>query len=99
MKIIFVLNDGTEQIVEGHSGMSLLDLITENNLPVIGVCGGAGVCASCRVKIDPSSEKKIQPASDHELDVLEMFQSDDGVRLSCQIILDDNCDGLRVILQ
>jgi 2Fe-2S ferredoxin len=98
MKVVFILKDGEEKIVEAQTGSSLLDIISENNIPVIGVCGGAGVCASCRVKIDANSSTKIQDPKDQELDVLEMFQSDDGVRLACQVVLTNQSDGLRVSL-
>jgi 2Fe-2S ferredoxin len=98
MQVFFILNDGQEKIVEAQAGATLLDVISENGIPVIGVCSGSGVCASCQVKIAPESAPSVQPPSNQELDVLEMFQADDGVRLACQVTLTEQNDGLRVIL-
>jgi ferredoxin len=98
MHIVFILNDGQEKSVEAKAGSTLLDVISENGIPVIGVCGGSGVCASCQVRIAPESAQKTAPPENQELDVLEMFQADDGVRLACQVVLSEQSDGLRVIL-
>lgn len=97
MEITFVLQNG-EKVIHASVGETLLDVIQQNDIPVIGACGGAGVCGSCRVKIDSPFINIIPQPSDNELDMLEMFQSDDGVRLACQITLDEGCNGLRVIL-
>ena len=98
MKIHFILTDKTEKVVEAQPGSTLLEVIQDNDLPVMGMCGGAGVCGSCRVKIDPESQSKIPPADDPELDLLDTFQADNDVRLACQIVLPSGCDHLRVIL-
>ena len=99
MEVTFVLGDKQEKVVKGRVGATLLEIIEENDLPVFGGCGGAGVCGSCRVKIDPEGILKVGPAEGQELETLEMFQTDDdGVRLACQITLTEACDGLRVIL-
>jgi 2Fe-2S ferredoxin len=98
MQVVFILNDGQEKLVEAQTGATLLDVISDNGIPVIGVCGGSGVCASCQVKIAPDSAQKTPPPGNQELDVLEMFQADDGVRLACQVVLSEQSDGLRVIL-
>jgi ferredoxin len=102
MEVIFVLPGvggkvGEEKSVDGQVGQTLLDLMQDNDIPVINICGGAGVCGSCRVKIAPGSENRVLPPEDRELDVLEMLQMDDGVRLACQIKLTEECDGLRVL--
>jgi ferredoxin len=98
MQIIFILNDGQEKSVEAQAGATLLDVISDNGIPVIGVCGGSGVCASCQVRIAPESVPQTTPPENQELDVLEMFQADDGVRLACQVVLSEQSDGLRVVL-
>lgn len=97
MEIIFVLKDG-EKRVQANAGDSLLDVIQDNDIPVMGACGGAGVCGSCRVRLDANFADKVNAPSEHELDVLDMFQSDEDVRLACQVTLTDACEGLRVSL-
>lgn len=98
MQITFVLTDKQEKMVEGRIGATLLEIIEENDIPVFGGCGGFGVCGSCRIKIDPGCANQVNPAEEQESDTLEMFQSDDGIRLACQITLTESCNGLRVIL-
>lgn len=98
MQVIFVLKDGQEKVVEGAPGDTLLEIITAQELPVVGACGGAGVCGSCRVTIAPEWADRLPAPSDHELDMLEMFQAGEADRLACQVVLSDACDGLRVLL-
>lgn len=96
MEIIFILKDGTEKIVSASKGQTLLEVMEEHDIPVTAVCSGGGVCGTCNVKIESASA--IPSPEDNELDILEMFQYEEGVRLACQIVLDDECDGLRVAL-
>lgn len=97
MEICFVLRDGSEKRVDASVGETLLDVIQANQIPVKGMCGGAGVCGSCRVKIFPPSDQ-ISPAEDSELDLLDTLQSDENVRLACQVVLLEGCEALRVEL-
>jgi ferredoxin len=99
MKVCFVLKTGEERVIEGNVGESLLDAMNRNNVPIFGMCGGAGVCGSCRVRLDPSCVGVGAP-EESEMDVLEVFQTEpcDGMRLACQIFLNESNDGLRVFL-
>ncbi|MDR0624897.1 MAG: 2Fe-2S iron-sulfur cluster binding domain-containing protein [Holosporales bacterium] len=100
MKIFVTLKTGEEKEIIGNVGESLLDAIARTGLPLFGVCGGAGVCGSCVVRLDPASASNVKEPSDAESDILEIFQTsnDDGMRLACQIELTDALDGLRVFL-
>lgn len=96
MKVIFILKDQTEKTVDADAGETLLTVMDRNDLPIFAVCGGAGICGSCRVRM--RNESAVVPAKDHELSILDALQSDDDVRLACQVVLTPDSDGLRVEL-
>ncbi len=98
MKIVFILPNKEEKTVEGRVGAPLLEIAEENDLPLFGGCGGSGICGSCRVRIAPEWMDRLPPPGDSEQDTLEALQADDGVRLACQVVLTETCDGLRVYL-
>jgi ferredoxin len=97
VKITFVLPGGQEKTIEANVGDTILDVIEENDIPVFGGCSGAGICGSCRVKIE-NADGKIEPAEDQELNVTGAFHLAEDVRLACQVTLTQSSDGLRVVL-
>ncbi|GHS94916.1 hypothetical protein AGMMS49949_09000 [Alphaproteobacteria bacterium] len=98
MNITFILADQTEKNVAASAGETLLDVTQNNDIPIFSACAGVGVCGSCVVKLDPTRANQVPPPQEQELDVLDMFQHDEAVRLACQLTLTDECDNLRVIL-
>ena len=63
-------------------------------------CGGAGVCATCHVRIPLSWQDSLPPPSDEELARLdEIADADETSRLACQIVMTDELDGLELELQ
>jgi 2Fe-2S ferredoxin len=97
VKVTFILHDSQEKTVDANIGDTILDIIEEHGIPLIYSCRGAGVCGSCRVKIENASGK-IEPAEGQELNILEMFQFGDDIRLACQVTLTQASDGLRIVL-
>jgi 2Fe-2S ferredoxin len=69
----------------------------EQSPGIIAECGGGCSCATCHVYLDPRWQDSFAEASDEERDLLEFA---DGARpesrLSCQLVLADGCDGVRV---
>lgn len=99
-EIVFVLPDGDQVVVEGSSGQSLMEVAQDNMIPGIeGQCGGSAVCATCHVIVDEKWMPAVGTADEMER---EMVETCSGVtersRLSCQIVVDDNHDGLTVHL-
>ncbi len=74
--------------------------ILNNVNGIVGECGGAAMCATCHVYIDPEFAQKVPPRSEIEEVMLEATASeaDDRSRLGCQIVLGDELDGLTVHL-
>lgn len=97
--ITFIQRDGTEQVVDADSGASLMAYATRDGVPGIEAeCGGAMSCATCHVHVLPEWQAIVGPASDQEQGMLDWRDEFDPAasRLSCQIILTDDMDGMRV---
>ncbi len=104
-KITFLLRNGTEKVVEGESGQSLMEVAVKNNIETIeGACGGCLSCGTCHLHVHPDWWNKCLPAndsiSDDEEDMMDLgFHIEDGKsRLACQIKLSDELDGLVVAI-
>lgn len=97
--ITFVQPDGSEQVVDADSGASMMAYATRDAVPGIEAeCGGAMSCATCHVHILPDWQATVGPASDQERGMLDWMDNyaPEASRLSCQIILTDEMDGMRV---
>jgi ferredoxin, 2Fe-2S len=83
----------------GAQGLTLMDTLKANGLPVAATCGGAKSCATCHVYIGESSAK-VSPPDEDEVDLLsESEHYREGMsRLSCQIVLLPMLAGLHVEL-
>ncbi|MBK6869421.1 MAG: 2Fe-2S iron-sulfur cluster binding domain-containing protein [Burkholderiales bacterium] len=87
--------------VAAKPGMSLMQAAVNANLEGIAAdCGGAMTCATCHVHVDEPWRARVPPAKAGELDMLQFTAepADDGSRLSCQIVLTQELDGLTVRL-
>lgn len=99
-KITYIENDGTEHQVEVGNGLTVMEGAIRNMVPGIDAdCGGACACATCHVYVDQAFEAKTGERSSMEESMLD-FASDvqDNSRLSCQIKVTDELDGLIVRL-
>jgi ferredoxin, 2Fe-2S len=96
--IRFVTHDGVERVVEGRAGDTLMAAATENDIDgVLADCGGALTCGTCHVYIDPAWLDRVPPRSSDEEAMIEcVVDPEDNSRLSCQIGLSDDLDGLVV---
>lgn len=91
--------EGKEHKLEAPEGWRLMEVIRDYGLPIKAECGGACACATCHVYVDEGWLSKIAAMHDEEEEMLdEAFDIQDNSRLSCQIILDKNLDGLKVTL-
>ncbi|MDR1609291.1 MAG: 2Fe-2S iron-sulfur cluster binding domain-containing protein [Holosporales bacterium] len=95
-KIIFKHGTSTTE-VEALNGETLLEAANRNGVKIFGGCGGAGVCGTCHVVIDPAYTSKLKPASDSEADVLDVLPNAAPLsRLACQVVISDELDGVTV---
>ena len=95
-KITFIQPDGSEQVVEGDAGMTVMETAKKNLVPGIEAeCGGACSCATCHVYVDEAWREKVGPPSEMEEDMLDFaFDVRPSSRLSCQIKVTETLDGL-----
>ncbi|PCI39125.1 MAG: hypothetical protein COB46_09655 [Rhodospirillaceae bacterium] len=96
--IIFIQPDKSEQHISVTSGTSVKDGAVDNS--VVGIdanCGGSCACATCHIYIAPEWVGKIEGAEEEENDLLDSATNvQDNSRLSCQIVMTDAMDGLKV---
>jgi 2Fe-2S ferredoxin len=99
-KVIYIEHDGTEHRVEVPVGLSVMRGAVDNNVPGVDAdCGGQCACATCHVYVDPAWFDKIdEPVPDSlEASMLGFAAAaEPNSRLSCQIKMWDELDGLIV---
>jgi 2Fe-2S ferredoxin len=97
-KVTFIEHNGKEHSVEAAEGLSVMEAAVKNLVPGIDAdCGGACACATCHVY--PAFGAKIPEKSDMEQTMLDFANEvTPASRLSCQIKLTKDLDGLVVRL-
>lgn len=91
---------GRPLTAEAASGYHVMELVRAFGVPIKAECGGAGVCATCHVRIPERWQSLLSPASDEELAKLDDIpEADDSSRLACQIFMTDALDGLELEVQ
>jgi len=99
-KVTFIESNGTEHVVDADNGASLMEAAVKNTVPGIDAdCGGACACATCHVYVDPAWAEKTGKAEDMESSMLDFaHEPNETSRLSCQITVADELEGLIVRL-
>ena len=99
MKIYVTDPAGTEHELEALEGWRIMEIIKDYGLPLKAECGGACCCATCHVYVDPEWVDKLYPMREDEVDMLdEAIDVEDNSRLSCQILMSEDLDGLKVTI-
>ncbi|MGI6873327.1 2Fe-2S iron-sulfur cluster-binding protein [Amycolatopsis sp. 3B14] len=96
-KVTYALPDGTTHTLDVPCGQSVMDGSVRNNLPgIVAECGGSCSCATCHVFVDEGGACFDEP-TDEERELLEYAEgARPNSRLSCQLILSDACEHVRV---
>jgi 2Fe-2S ferredoxin len=97
-KITFIEHDGTEHTVDATVGDSVMETALAKSVPgIVAECGGSCTCATCHVYVDEAWADRLPPAAPEEQDMLDFaFEVKDNSRLSCQIKVTAEIDGLIV---
>ena len=97
-KITYIEHDGTEHTVDVKTGLSVMEGAIKNNIPGIDAdCGGACACATCHVYVDEAFASKTGEKSAMEESMLDFAENvEPSSRLSCQIKVTDDLEGLTV---
>jgi 2Fe-2S ferredoxin len=97
-KITFITHDKKSHLVEVQNGLTLMQAADDNNITgIVAECGGGMACSTCHVYVEDKWLEKLNKKTDEEEGVLDMaFEPKKNSRLSCQIEVSDEIDGLVV---
>lgn len=99
MHIFVTDQDGERHKLEALEGFRVMEIIRDWNLDIKAECGGACACATCHVYVAESWLGKLVPMEDEEEDMLDSaFEVELNSRLSCQILMSPELDGLELTL-
>ena len=99
-KITYIENNGTSHTVDVAEGLTVMEGAVQNNIPGIDAdCGGGMACATCHVYVKDEWFDKINKKSEGEDDMIDQaYEPKKNSRLSCQILVSPEIDGLEVHL-
>lgn len=99
-KITYIQPDGAEKVVDAAVGVTVMEAAKLNMIEGIEAeCGGACACATCHVYVAEEWTSKTGKVAEMEEDMLDFaFDVRDTSRLSCQIKVTDELDGLKVTI-
>ena len=97
-KVTYIEYRGQSHTVEVPKGLTVMEGAVQNNIPGIDAdCGGGMACATCHVYVTEDWFDKLPKKEDGEEDMLDMaYEPKKNSRLSCQIVVSDELDGLKV---
>jgi len=99
MKIRVTDRDGNKHELEGDSNSTLMEILRDAGLDIEAACGGCCACATCHVYINDKWLQKISSKDDDEESMLDQaFDVRNTSRLSCQISLSEDLDGIELEL-
>lgn len=96
--LIVTTREGMQTMIEAQDGISAMEAIRDAGIDeLLALCGGCASCATCHVIVDPEDIDRLPPMSADEDDLLDSSDHRSPTsRLSCQLPLSDDLDGLRV---
>jgi len=97
-KITYIDSTGERRTIDIEKGLTVMEGAVQNQIPGIDAdCGGGMACATCHVYVKEEWLNKLPKAEDAEQDMIDMaFEPKKNSRLSCQLIVSDELDGLVV---
>ncbi len=89
---------GDQHQIEAKAGATLMEVLRDNDMDVEAICGGCCSCATCHIFIDDPWADKIPARSDDEQELVEETETykPNNSRLSCQVTMTDELDGLSL---
>lgn len=98
-EVTYASPDGSVHVIEAVVGSSVMEAAVKEGVPgIVAECGGAAACATCHVYVDPAYLDVVGELDDLEDEMLEDAAAErrPTSRLSCQIVLGPELDGLAV---
>ncbi len=99
-QILVTDTNGQQQAIELRPGNTLMHVISDAGFAdLLALCGGMCSCATCHVYVDDACIDQLPPMGEDERELLSISeQRQDNSRLSCQILLSGDLDGLQVTI-
>ena len=99
-KITYIEHNGTSHQIDVANGLTVMEGAVQNNIPGIDAdCGGSMACATCHVYVKEDWFNRIPKKENGEEDMIDMaYEPNKFSRLSCQITVSDEIEGLVVKL-
>ena len=99
-KITYIEHSGKSHTIQVQNGLTVMEGAVQNNIPGIDAdCGGSMACATCHVYVKEEWFNKLPKKEDGEEDMLDMaYEPSKFSRLSCQLTVSDELEGLVVNL-
>ena len=96
-KLIITDRSGKKSEIEYDSNFTLMETLRDKGYDIEASCGGCCACATCHVYIDEKWINKLKNMDDEEESMLDQaFDVKNNSRLSCQIDLSEDLDGLEI---
>ena len=97
-KITYITSENENHTIDVDNGLTVMEGAVQNNIPGIDAdCGGGMACATCHVYVKEEWLDKLPKKEDGEEDMLDMaFEPKKNSRLSCQLVVSNELDGLIV---
>ena len=97
IRVSFITNEGTRVEATAAPGDVLLDVAQRAGMPLEGTCEAQMACSTCHVILPPEWFARLPPAVEDEEDMLDLAAGACRTsRLSCQIVLSEELDGIEV---
>lgn len=97
--LVVIDREGRRHRLAAPEGWRAMEVIRDWGLPIKAECGGAAACGSCHVHVDAAWAARLPAPNEDEMDRLdEVLGYEPNSRLSCQIIMSRDLDGLVVTL-
>ena len=99
-QLVVTTREGEEKTIDAEIGHNVMETIRDAGFDeLLALCGGCCSCATCHVYVDPSFTDRLPEMSEDENDLLDSSEHrQESSRLSCQLIISDDIDGLRVTI-
>ena len=97
-KVTYIDYQDNSKTIEVENGLTVMEGAIQNDISGIDAdCGGSMACATCHVYVEEKWLDKLSKAEDAEVDMIDMaYEPKKNSRLSCQIIISNELDGLTV---
>ena len=99
-KINYITHDNQSHTIEVQNGLTVMEGAVQNDIPGIDAdCGGGMACATCHVYVKEDWLNKLPKKEDGEEDMIDLaYEPNKFSRLSCQLVVSDELEGLVVNL-